>query len=60
MMKLGQLNEIDEWNSDAANYLDLVEKSIDEKMRLIQSLQAEVQHLKKKRNEAEDITRVLQ
>lgn len=60
MMKLGQLNEIDEWNSDASNYLDLVERSIDEKMKLIQNLQAEVQHLKRKRGEAEDITKVLQ
>ncbi len=60
MMKLGQLNEIDEWNSDASNYLDLVERSIDDKLRLIQSLQAEVQHLKRKRSDAEDITKVLQ
>jgi hypothetical protein len=60
MIKLGQLNEIDEWNSDASNYLDLVEKSIEEKMKLIQSLQIEVQQLKRKRTEADDIKRVLQ
>ncbi len=60
MMKLGQLNEIDEWNSDASNYLDLVERSIEEKMKLIQSLQTEVQQLKRKRTEAEDIKKVLQ
>ena len=60
MMKLGQLNDIDEWNSDASNYLDLVERSIDDKMKLIKSLQTEVQNLKRRRNEADDITRVLQ
>lgn len=60
MMKLGQLNEVDEWNNEASNYLDLVEKSIEEKIRLIQNLHAEVQSLRRKKNEAEDISRVLQ
>ena len=60
MMKLGQLSQVDEWNSQASNYLDLVEKSIQEKIRLIQNLHAEVQLLRRKKNEAEDVSRVLQ
>jgi len=28
MRKLGELSEVDEWNTEAGDYLDLVEKSI--------------------------------
>lgn len=35
MMKLGEMSEVDEWNMETGNYLDLVEKSIEDKIKLM-------------------------
>jgi hypothetical protein len=35
MMKLGHMSEVDEWNHESGDYLDLVEKSIQDKIRLM-------------------------
>lgn len=53
MMKLGEMSEVDEWNTETGEYLDLVEKSIVEKIKLMEALQKEIQNLKKKRNDAD-------
>jgi len=53
MMRLGQMSEIDEYGKDADDYLDLVEKSIEDKIKLMHTLQNEVKNLRKKKNDAE-------
>lgn len=60
MMRLGQMSEIDEYGKDADDYLDLVEKSIEDKIKLMHTLQNEVKNLRKKKNDAEEISSMLQ
>ena len=60
MMRLGQMSEIDEYGKDADNYLDLVEKSIEDKIKLMHTLQNEVKNLRRKKNDAEQIGSMLQ
>lgn len=60
MMKLGHMSEVDEFNTESGEYLDLVEKCIEDKIKLMDELRKEVQNLRRKKNDADEVTKMLQ
>lgn len=54
------MSEVDEFNTESGEYLDLVEKCIEDKIKLMDELRKEVQNLRRKKNDADEVTKMLQ
>ena len=53
MGRLGGVGYIEEFNGQAEDYLDHVEKSIEHKMRIMQELREEVNKLRRRKREVD-------